>query len=221
MIPLRDTIPSRRLPVMTILLIGINIYIFYLQSGLTPEEYHRFINNFALFPLEFANPGLENRLIPTALVTYMFLHESLFHLISNLWALWLFGDNVEDRMGAWRFLGFYLLAGLVSGLFHIYFNPGSAAPTIGASGAIAGVMGAYIMMYPTAKIVTLVPIFFIPWFINIPAVIYLAFWFLSQVYAALGSRGESFASGVAWWAHVGGFLTGLLSNRLFTKTYRN
>lgn len=221
MIPLRDTIPSRRFPIMTLILIGVNGYIFYLQSGLTPEAYNRWIGQFALFPLEFTKLLLQSQLAPAALLTYMFLHGGLFHLISNLWALWLFGDNVEDRMGAFGFLCFYIFAGLVSGLVHIYFNPYSPVPTIGASGAIAGVMGAYFIMFPSSKIVTFVPIFIIPWFVEIPALIYLAFWFFSQIYSALGSAAQAGASGVAWWAHVGGFLVGLVSCWFFSKNHRN
>ncbi|HYH01974.1 MAG TPA: rhomboid family intramembrane serine protease [Bacillota bacterium] len=220
MFPLRDSNPSRRWPIMTVLLIGINLYVFYRQTGLSPEGYNRFVGNFGLFPLDFTKALLQDRLEITALFSYMFLHGGLFHLISNMWALWLFGDNVEDRMGPLRFLCFYLLAGWVSGLAHIYFNPYSPVPTIGASGAIAGVMGAYLLMYPTAKIVTFVPIFFIPWFINIPALIYLAFWFFLQIHSALASQGSTAASGVAWWAHVGGFLVGMVSFPFFIKSRR-
>lgn len=218
MFPLRDSTPSRRWPLMTVLLIGINIYVFYRQIGLAPEVYNRFVSEFALFPLDFTKALLQNRLEIGMLFSYMFLHGSLFHLISNMWALWLFGDNVEDRMGPLRFLCFYLVAGLISGLAHIYFNPASPVPTVGASGAIAGVMGAYLLMYPTAKIVTFIPVFFIPWFINVPALIYLVFWFVLQIHSALSGQESAVAAGVAWWAHVGGFVFGMISFPFFIKS---
>jgi membrane associated rhomboid family serine protease len=215
MIPLRDTIPSRHWPVMNWLLIMANIAVFYHQAGLPPAVEARLISEFSLNPAHLVNAARDGQLLIIPLFSYMFLHGGLFHLISNLWALWLFGDNVEDKMGPFRFLLFYLIAGMISGLVQVYFNPGSAVPTIGASGAIAGVMGAYFFMYPQARIMTLVPIFIIPWFVEIPAMLYLAFWFLLQVYSAFGSQGA--ATGVAWWAHVGGFLTGLFFHRLFMK----
>jgi membrane associated rhomboid family serine protease len=218
MIPLRDTIPSRHWPVMNLLLIITNLAVFYHQFGLPPEDHARLIAQFGLNPVDLVNTVIQGRpqLIP--LFSSMFLHGDWLHLIGNMWVLWLFGDNVEDKMGHWRFVAFYLFAGLVSGLVQVYFNPAAAVPTIGASGAIAGVMGAYFFMYPKARIVTLVPIFIIPWFVKIPAVLYLAFWFLSQVYSAVGSQGA--VTGVAWWAHVGGFLTGLFLHRFFMKTQR-
>jgi membrane associated rhomboid family serine protease len=219
MIPLRDTIPSRRWPVMNWLLIGANIVVFYYQSGLTSVGHAHLIQAFGLNSARWVESVLQGRLLIMPLFSYMFLHGDLFHIISNLWALWLFGDNVEDKMGPFRFLGFYLFTGLISGLVQIYFNPAANVPTIGASGAIAGVMGAYFFMYPRARIVTIIPIFIIPWFVEIPAMLYLAFWFLSQVYAALGSMDA--ATGVAWWAHVGGFLAGLILHRFFITSRRS
>jgi membrane associated rhomboid family serine protease len=213
MIPLRDTIPSRRWPIMNWLLIMANLAVFYHQLRLSPEGYAGFIREFSLNPARLVGAALHGQFLVAPLFSYMFLHGGLFHLLSNLWALWLFGDNVEDKMGSVRYLCFYLMTGVVSGLTQVYFNPVSDAAVLGASGAIAGVMGAYIFMYPTAKIVTLVPILIIPWFVEIPAMLYLGIWFFTQVYAALGSTGAS--SGVAWWAHVGGFLAGLLLHRFF------
>jgi membrane associated rhomboid family serine protease len=213
MIPLRDTIPSRRWPIMNWLLIMANLAVFYHQLQLSPEGSAGFIREFSLNPARLVGAALRGQFVATPLFSYMFLHGGLFHLLSNLWALWLFGDNVEDKMGSLRYLCFYLMSGVVSGLTQVYFNPVSDVAVLGASGAIAGVMGAYIFMYPTARIVTLVPILIIPWFVEIPAVLYLGIWFFSQVYAALGSAGAS--SGVAWWAHVGGFLAGLVLHRFF------
>jgi membrane associated rhomboid family serine protease len=219
MIPLRDTIPSRHWPIMNWLLIIANIAVFYHQFGLTSTGEAGLISEFGLNPARVVRTILHGQLSVLPFFSYMFLHGDLFHLLSNLWALWLFGDNVEDKMGPFRFLWFYLFAGLVSGLVQVYFNPGANVPTIGASGAIAGVMGAYFFMYPRARIMTLIPIVFIPWFVEIPAMLYLAVWFLSQVYSAFGTMGM--ATGVAWWAHVGGFLTGLFLHSFFKNPTRS
>ena len=141
----------------------------------------------------------------------MFMHGDILHILSNMWSLWLFGDNVEDRMGSFRFFVFYILTGLIAGFAHFISNPMSNVPTVGASGAIAGVMGAYFMMFPHSKIVTLVP--FIPFFIRVPAQIFLFIWFISQLRSGL----YGVVGGVAWWAHIFGFLAGILLYRKFTK----
>jgi membrane associated rhomboid family serine protease len=149
-------------------------------------------------------------------LTCMFLHGGWAHLIGNMWSLWIFGDNVEDVMGPWRFLAFYLLTGLLAGVTHYFLNLDSAVPTVGASGAIAGVLGAYFILYPRSQIVVLVPIFFFPLFFQLPAVTYLLFWFLSQVFGgAIAGLTSSQVSGIAFWAHVGGFLAGVVFHRLF------
>jgi membrane associated rhomboid family serine protease len=146
----------------------------------------------------------------------MFLHGGWAHLIGNMWSLWIFGDNVEDVMGPWRFLVFYLLTGVAAGVTHYVLNLDSTVPTVGASGAIAGVLGAYFVLYPRSQIVVLVPIFFFPFFFQLPAVTYLLFWFLSQVFGgAIAGLSQSQVSGIAFWAHVGGFLAGVVFHRLF------
>ena len=150
--------------------------------------------------------------------TNIFLHAGWMHLVSNLWALWIFGDNVEDRMGRARFLAFYLLCGIAAGLTHWLPNPGSAIPAVGASGAIAGVMGAYLALFPRSTVITLIPVFFYATVVELPAVLYLGIWGLSQVWNgtwALASAQD--AAGVAWWAHVGGFAAGLLLHPLFLR----
>jgi membrane associated rhomboid family serine protease len=144
----------------------------------------------------------------------MFLHGSFWHILGNMWSLYIFGDNVEDRLGPLRYGIFYLLCGITSGLCHLILNLNSNIPTIGASGAIAGVMGAYFILHPRSKILTLIPIFFIPYFINIPAYIFLGLWFLLQFINAAGSHGS--AGGIAWWAHIGGFIFGMLFLKLFS-----
>lgn len=146
------------------------------------------------------------------LVTSMFLHGGWAHLFSNVLALYIFGDNVEDRLGSGRYLFLYLASGLAAGGVHILFNPTSTIPAIGASGAISGVLAAYLLFFPTARVITLVPLFFWPWFVEVPAVIYLGFWFLSQLLNGVLSIvvGAQALGGVAWWAHVGGFVAGLV-----------
>jgi membrane associated rhomboid family serine protease len=149
-------------------------------------------------------------------VTCMFLHGGWAHIIGNMWSLWIFGDNVEDRMGSIRFLFFYLLTGLAAGLTHYLTNADSVVPTVGASGAIAGVLGAYFVLFPRSQIIVLVPIFFFPFFFQLPAVTYLLFWFLSQILGgAIAGLSASQVGGIAFWAHAGGFVAGVLLHRLF------
>ena len=151
----------------------------------------------------------------------MFLHGGWAHIIGNMWTLWIFGDNVEDRMGPFRFTVFYLLCGLVAGVVHYFTNADSDVPTVGASGAIAGVLGAYFVLFPRSQIVVMVPIFFYPLFFEVPAVTYLLFWALSQVFSGtLALAGPVEVGGVAWWAHVGGFSAGLLLHPLFIRPRR-
>jgi len=142
----------------------------------------------------------------------MFLHGGWVHLLSNMLALYVFGDNVEDRMGQGRYLFFYLVCGLAAAVVHIFINPNSPIPTIGASGAISGVLAAYLLYFPSARVITLVPLFFLPWFVEIPALFYLGSWFVSQLFNGVLSfvTGAQAFGGVAWWAHIGGFVTGLV-----------
>lgn len=223
MIPLKDTIPSRHRPIMTWVLILVNLLIFIYQFRLlrlNPGIYHHFIGSFGLVPANFKRlePGQILLLYP--FLTYIFLHGGWMHLISNMWALWLFGDNIEDRMGPVRFLLFYLVCGVIAGIVHFMTSQGSSIATIGASGAIAAVMGAYFILYPTSRIITLVPIFIIPFFFEIPAVIYLAFWLITQVYSVLLSQQGEAVANVAWWAHIGGFIAGIILHRLFFSLRR-
>lgn len=220
MIPIRDNIQSTNKPKMVRLIIAINVLVFLFQYLVFYNQANGIVNNFAFTPSVF-NESLRNNSISInclcSLITCLFLHGGLFHLISNMWALWIFGDNVEDKMGHSRFLLFYLLCGVIANLTHYIFNMTSTVPIIGASGAIAGVMGAYFIMYPKSHVVTLIP-WFPPLFINIPSAIYLLIWFLTQIYSGtqhLADAGS--ASGVAWWAHVGGFIGGAILHRLFLK----
>jgi membrane associated rhomboid family serine protease len=211
MIPIHDTLRSSTYPVVTHLLIGVNLAVFLFQMTLGPEL-ERFIYFYGLVPARYSVPriagyfSLGQQLF--ALLSFMFLHGGFWHLLGNMWSLYIFGDNVEDHLGPLRYLGFYLLCGLVSGLTHMLLNVDSNVPTIGASGAIAGVMGAYFLLHPRARILTLIPIFFIPYFIEIPAFFFLGVWLLLQFLNATASH--SGMTGIAWWAHIGGFLCGMV-----------
>jgi len=217
MIPLRDTTPTRNYPVVTTAIIGINVVVYFIQR-LQGAEINQFIYIYGLVPARYSLPQIadyftiEQQVL--SLVSFMFLHGGFWHILGNMWFLYIFGDNVEDRLGPIRYALFYLLCGIASGLSHLILNLHSNSPTIGASGAIAGVMGAYIILHPRSKILTLIPIIFIPFFINIPAFVFLGFWFLWQFINAAGSQGA--VSGIAWWAHIGGFIFGMLFLKLFS-----
>ena len=221
MIPIRDNIPSRRTPVMTWALIAINAIVFIYELTLDPEAVERLVYLFGVVPARYSHPGWARWIgFPVdsywPFLTSMFLHGGWLHLIGNMWTLWIFGDNVEDRMGPWRYLVFYLLCGLAAGITHWLTNADSTMPTVGASGAIAGVLGAYFVMYPRSRIIVMFPVFFFPFFLWMPSVVYLLFWFLSQMLSATlsGLRAQD-AGGIAWWAHVGGFAAGVLLHWLF------
>ncbi|WP_022668351.1 rhomboid family intramembrane serine protease [Desulfospira joergensenii] len=217
MIPIRDNQPSQTMPVAVYGIIAANllVFLFQVQAGLDNQAY---FYRYGLVPGKYTVTEMSrhfsflNQLF--SMVSYMFLHGGFWHFLGNMWFLYIFGDNIEGHLGSLRFLGFYLLCGLLSGMFHFLLNPVSMVPTIGASGAIAGVMGAYFLLYPRSRILTLVPIIIIPMFIQIPAFVFLGFWFLMQFLNAAGSGG---GAGIAWWAHVGGFIAGLLLVKLEKK----
>jgi membrane associated rhomboid family serine protease len=215
MFPLRDTIPRERAPVVTVLLIVASVAAFAFELSLAPERLGALIELNGLVPRRYTDPGWARATgfpgaDPWPFLTSMFLHGGWLHLLSNVWTLWIFGDNVEDRLGPLRYLAFYLLAGLAAGAVHVLTSPLSAIPTIGASGAIAGVMGAYLVLHPRGHVITLVPVLFYPVFVRLPAVLFLGLWFLLQVLSGAGTVGSTELGGVAWWAHVGGFVAGIL-----------
>jgi len=218
MIPIRDTTPSKTVPIVNNTLIGINVVFFLIQLAQGAAQDH-FVYLYGLVPAKFTVPqvsayfSLGQKIL--SLFTFMFLHGGFLHLIGNMWFLFIFGDNVEDRLGSARYIVFYLLCGLSSGLIQLLFNAHSNIPTIGASGAIAGVMGAYFILYPGSRILTLIPIIFIPWFVEIPAFFFLGLWFFLQLFSAAGSSGQ--VAGIAWWAHIGGFVCGILFLKLFDR----
>ncbi len=216
MIPIRDTIPSRYYPVTNILLIVVNVIVFMVEIS-QGESLNNFIFVYGLVPGRYSIPEIASSFSTyqqlLSFLSFMFLHGSFWHLLGNMWFLYIFGDNIEDRLGHVRYLLFYFLCGLTSGLVHLLFNLESMMPTVGASGAIAGVMGAYFILYPKSKIITLIPILFIPYFIELPAAIFLGIWLLIQFASAALSSTE--AAGIAWWAHIGGFIFGVVFLKMF------
>jgi membrane associated rhomboid family serine protease len=211
MIPLRDVIPSRTTPYITVTIIILNALAWFYELALPRDVLPLFLQFYGIVPADFTAPTL---------VSSMFLHGSWSHVIGNMWYLWIFGDNVEDRVGHGRFIAFYLLCGIAAGLGQIAMDPSSTLPTIGASGAIAGVMGAYFVLYPNSRVLTLVFIFFYYEIFELPAIVLLGFWFLIQLFSAgaiavtASSHGDG---GVAFMAHVAGFIFGMIAVFVFKK----
>lgn len=223
MIPLRDNVPRMYPAYATWLIIGLNAGAFLFEVFLPDDLLDDFVRLFGVVPARYLDPlwatwiGYPDSLWP--FLTYMFLHAGFLHIVLNLWTLWIFADNVEDVMGHGRFLVFYLLCGMAALGLHMVFAWGSTAPIIGASGAVAGVMGAYIVLFPQGRVVTLIPILFVPLVVKIPAGLFLGVWFLIQLLSGLGA-GVGGASDTAWWAHVGGFVAGMLLVRVFRRKDR-
>jgi membrane associated rhomboid family serine protease len=212
MIPLRDNIPSSRAPVLTIGLIAVNVVVYVIQTMLPPQQVGEFIHLYGLIPLEISSgaPFVPHPVpLYATIVTSMFIHGGLFHLGGNMLYLWIFGDNVEDRMGRPKFLMFYLLSGAGAAAAQIWANPASKIPMIGASGAISGVLGAYLFLFPRARVLTLIPLGLFSRVAEIPALVVLGFWIVVQVLNGVMTFGSQ-AGGVAWLAHIGGFVAGLV-----------
>jgi membrane associated rhomboid family serine protease len=230
--PIKDNIPTLRFPVVTVTLIAVNVlaYFFWQQGGFslgspTGEHYLCNLVDYAQIPYEITHPGeqvgAQGCPAPTAptwltLFTSMFMHGGLLHLGGNMLFLWIFGNNVEDSMGPLKFLAFYLVSGLAATGLQVAMDPGSTVPSLGASGAIAGVLGGYLLLFPRARVITLIFIIFFVTIVELPAIWILGFWFVEQVlfgYFDLNSAGVG--GGVAYFAHIGGFVFGLLAIRLF------
>ncbi|MDO4540518.1 MAG: rhomboid family intramembrane serine protease [Syntrophomonadaceae bacterium] len=213
MFPLKDSAKSEHFPIVTVCLIALNVLVFLWERSLDYGTLEYVTYQFGFVPGYLTAYPLD----PVSWLTILtasFMHGGWMHLIGNMWVLWLFGDNVEDKMGRGRFLLFYLLMAVLAGLFHWLTEVDSIVPVIGASGAVAGVMGAYFLMFHNARIFTyIVPIFFV----NIPAWVYLGFWILSQVYSAFMASASGMASTIALWAHIGGFVGGMLLYRYFLR----
>ena len=210
MFPLRDDNPSQSVPVVTRTLIALNVLAFFWELSLGPAL-NPFVMNWGLVPVRFAHAFAGTEPLGPTLATglsSMFLHGGWLHLVGNLWYLFIFGDNVEDRLGHVSFLLFYVAGGLAAASSHLVFNLHSPIPTVGASGAIAAVLGAYAILYPRARVLTLVPVFLFFQVIALPALLVLALWFVMQIFIGTLSIGVS-SGGVAWWAHIGGFLFGI------------
>jgi membrane associated rhomboid family serine protease len=208
-IPLRDVVPSRTTPYITITIIALNALAWLFELSLPPPVLNEFITAYGVVPAAFSAPTL---------ITSMFLHGSWSHVLGNMWYLWIFGDNVEDRVGHGRFIVFYLLCGMTAALGQIAVGPHSTLPTIGASGAIAGVMGAYFVLYPRSRVLTLIPWIFLQ-IVELPAIVLLGFWFVMQLFSAgtIAMTTSSSGGGVAFAAHVVGFLAGMGGVFLFKK----
>jgi membrane associated rhomboid family serine protease len=218
MIPLKDNIPSRTFPIVNVLLIIVNLLVFGFELSLGRDLDH-FILTHAVNPSQFIAAGLNSEQL-VRLTTTMFLHGGWLHVLSNMLYLWIFGDNVEDRMGHFKYLLFYLICGYIASLAHIIVDPMSKVPLIGASGAIAGILGAYLILFPRAKVLTLVFIIFFIQIIPIPAVIFLGIWFFLQLMSGTAGLSAQTVQGVAFWAHIGGFIAGVVLVKFFAVRER-
>jgi len=224
MFPLQTTVPLRNPPVVTWALIAVNCVVFLYQISLSEPELELFLSRFALVPGRYFAPDASSALsvldyLP--FVTNMFLHGGWLHLILNMWTLWLFGRTVEDRFGSARYLLFYLLCGAVASTTHALVNATSEIPALGASGAIAGVLGCYMRMFPLSRVVVMIPILFFPFFFELPAIVFTGLWFLVQVMQGTADLfGPPAGAGVAWWAHIGGFVAGYLLTPLLQQSKR-
>ncbi len=223
MIPFRDTIVCIHRPFVTWTLISINFAIGLIVLMLLDFRESQIFFDFGLIPLRYTQPAwAEHAGVSTnqywPFLTNMFLHGGSIHLILNMWMLWIFGDNVEDAMGAGRFIAFYLLCGLIAATVHVLFSPNSPIPTVGASGAIAGLLGAYYLLYPYARIVVWIPILLLPLFVQVPAIAFVGLWVIIQLYHATTAVSENqIVADVAWWGHLGGFLAGVFLYRFFLR----
>jgi len=218
MIPIRDINPSRTKPLVNTSLIALNVLVFLFQM-LQGGGSARFVYFYGLVPARYSVGDIAAYFSfgqqAFSFLSFMFLHGGFLHILGNMWFLYIFGDNVEDALGPYRYAAFYLLCGISSGLMHMLFNLHSNVPVVGASGAIAGVMGAYLILYPGARVLTLFPILFIPLFFEIPAFVFMGIWFMIQFLSAVGSSGQT--TDIAWWAHIGGFIFGIVFLHLLRR----
>jgi membrane associated rhomboid family serine protease len=214
MIHIRDVIPSRTTPLVTVGLIAVNALVFLFQQSLSAQQFATFVYVVGLVPAEIS---------AATVLTSMFVHGGWLHFLGNMLYLWVFGDNVEDRLGHLRFVVFYLLCGLAAAMIQYAVNPQSHVPVVGASGAISGVLGAYLVLFPHSRVLTIVPLFFFIHFVEVPAILLLGLWFLIQVVGTVGTVGQTEwhqPGGVALFAHAGGFLAGLAGVSLFRRPER-
>ncbi|MBI5303513.1 MAG: rhomboid family intramembrane serine protease [Chloroflexi bacterium] len=214
MIPVGDDNPSRRVPVVNWSLIAINIFVFLYELTLRPRALDRLFATWGVMPNEvwylFAHPLNTPLDVWLSLFTSQFLHGGWAHIIGNMLFLWVFGDNIEDALGHFTYLAFYLASGVAAAFAQAFVSGASNIPSIGASGAIAGVLGAYLLMYPFSRIRILIPLFILFWTIQLPALIVIGWWFVQQFFYGVGSLGEAGMGGIAFWAHIGGFVAGIV-----------
>lgn len=212
MIPIRDEMPTHRTPIVNYTLIALNILVFVLMWLAGPSQ-ESIVYRFAMIPANFAS-GIDPGDIAD-IFTSMFMHAGFAHIAGNMLYLWIFGDNVEDRLGPGKYLIFYLVGGIVASLAHLLTSPDSQIPTVGASGAIAAVLGAYLVLFPQSRVVTLIPLGYFMRLTVVPAILVLGLWFLLQLFSGVLSMGGPDVGGVAFWAHIGGFVAGVLMGFLF------
>ncbi|BCS90168.1 rhomboid family intramembrane serine protease [Pseudodesulfovibrio sediminis] len=221
MIPLRDNVPRVNRPIAVVCIIAVNVLVFLYLRTVPQYDLLQFYHLHGVVPARFFEPDWAKWVgYPVTfggpLITYMFLHGGWLHIVFNMWMLWIFGDNIEDVTGHGWFVVFYVLCGLMAVAVHMVFEQASNAPVVGASGAVAGVMGAYIVLYPHGRVLTLVPIAFVPLIVRIPSSLFLGLWFLIQIVSGMTSAGEGTGQ-VAWWSHVGGFIAGVVLIQIFRR----
>jgi membrane associated rhomboid family serine protease len=218
MFPLRDNVDSQNLPIVTWLIIALNAFVFLIELSVGPDHVEAFLQTYGLVPSDFfAQIGLNESM---HIMSSMFLHAGWAHLIGNMWFLFIFGDNVEDRMGHFRYLVFYLLAGICAAFSQMLISPHSQIALVGASGAISGVLGAYLLFFPSAKVLSLIPMGYYSRTTEIPAVFFLGFWFILQLFTGIVPLAAGMSQdngGVAFWAHIGGFVFGIITCKLFDQ----
>lgn len=219
MIPIKDSIPRVHPSWAVWTLMLVNTLVFLVELGMDSRGLFELFHIYGVVPGRFTDTDWARQVgYPgsgwLSFLSYGFLHGNWLHFLINMWTLWIFADNIEDVMGPLRFTAFYLLCGIVAAATHLALHPQSTQPMVGASGSIAGIMGAYFLLYPHAKVLTLIPIFFLPLFIDVPAVLYLGLWFVSQFFSGVFTIGQG-EGGVAFWAHAGGFGAGMLLLPLF------
>src|SRR6266481_7401269 len=223
MFPIKDSVPSHSVPVVTRALILINVLVFFFELMLPPQSVEQIFYLFGIVPARFTHPDWAASVgFPIdnywPLLTHQFLHGGWFHIIANMWTLWIFGDNVDDRMRPLRFVIFYLICGVLAAITQVLAIPDSIVPSVGASGAIAGILGAYLLFFPTARLIVLIPILFFPFFFELPLMIFLVFCFFIQLFSCtemLANPGQ--VGGIAFWAHVGGFIASMLLCGFFVQ----
>ncbi len=224
MIPISDTNPLRRFPIVNWMLIAINVIVFLYAWTLAPRVLDAFVLNWGVIPanliLALARPFDATPMVWLTLITSQFLHAGWIHLIGNMLFLWVFGDNIEDALGHWMYLIFYLACGVVAGLAQAFVVGPVSLPSIGASGAIAGILGAYLVLYPWKRITIVIPVFIFPWVLDVPALIVLGWWFVQQYFYGAATLSETAAGGVAFWAHIGGFIAGMIGILPFVGSVR-